>query len=256
MLVKRVTRDDVESTFCCAVEFQPSSGWTECLPEAREWFRVHLGRSIEGYHLLDGERVVGMVYWARSEDAILPYEVEPSVACVYCTELLEGYKRKGHGKFMLDYMKNDLKKRGFKGILVPATELDVYMPYKDFLRQGFKIIKEHPPLKDMYYPLTKEDVAVKVHELSYKPATDKVEVTLFRNFMCPVGVHMHHMLRRVAEGFGDKVKVLELEATPETARRCGTVDPLVNGKMKFFGPVSENTARKAIQEEIESLSKR
>ena len=256
MLVKRVTQDDVGATYCCAAEFQPSYGWTECLLEAREWFRANLGKSIEGYHLLDGERVVGMVYWARSKEAILPYEVEPGVACVYCTELLEGYKRKGHGKFMLDYMKQDLKKRGFKGILVPATELDVYMPYKDFLKQGFKIVKEHPPFKDMYYPLTKEDIAVKVHELKYKPAKDKVEVTLFNNLMCPVGVHMHHMLRRVAKGFGDKVKVVELEATPKMARRYGTVDPLVNGKMKFFGPVSEKMAKTAIQEEIDGLSKR
>jgi len=256
MLVKRVTRDDVEVTFCCAEEFQPSYGWTECLPEARKWFRANLGKSIEGYHLLDGERVVGMVYWARSEEAILPYEVEPNVACVYCTKLLEGYKRKGHGKFMLDYVKQDLRKRGFKGILVPATELDVYIPYKDFLKQGFRIIGEHPPFKDMYYPLTKEDIEVKVHELGYKPAKDKVEVTLFRNFTCPVSVHMHHMLKRVAEGFGDKVKIVELEATPETARRCGTVDPLVNGKMKFFGPVSEKTAENAIQEEIDGFSKR
>jgi hypothetical protein len=37
---------------------------------------------------------------------------------------------------MLDYMKDDLKQQGFKGILVPATDLDVYMSYKDFLKQG------------------------------------------------------------------------------------------------------------------------
>ncbi len=255
MLVKRVTRNDLEATYCCAEEFQPSYGWAECLPESREWFRANLGRSIEGYHLLDGERVVGMVYWARSEEAVLPYEVEPKVACVYCTELLQGYKRKGHGRMMLDYMKDDLKKRGFKGILVPATDLDVYMPYRDFLKQGFKIVEEHPPSKDMYFPLTKENITVKVFNLNYAPATDKVEVTLFRNFMCPVSVYMHHMLRRVAESFGDKVKIVELDATPETARRYGTVDPLVNGKMKFFGPISEKTAKNAIQEELDKFNK-
>jgi hypothetical protein len=73
--------------------------------------------------------------------------------------------------------------------------------------------------------------------------------------MCPVGVHMHHMLKRVAESFGDKVKIVELEATPKTARKYGTVESLVNGKMKFFGPVSEKTAKTAMQEEIDDLSK-
>jgi ribosomal protein S18 acetylase RimI-like enzyme len=253
--VKRTTLEDLGTTYCCAEEFQPSYGWAECLPESREWFRANLGRRIEGYHLLDGDKVVGLIYWARSENALLPYEIESKVACIYCTELLQDYKHKGHGRMMLDYMKDDLKQQGFKGILVPATDLDVYMSYKDFLKQGFKIIKEHPPFKVMYYPLTKENIAVKIRDLNYKPATDKVEVTLFRNFMCPVGAYMHHMIRKVAESFGDKVKIVELDATLETVRRYGTTDPLINGKMKFFGPVSEKTAKNAIQEEIDQFSK-
>jgi len=253
--VKRTTLKDLGTTYCCAEEFPPSVGWAECLPESREWFKTNLGRHIEGYHLLDGDKVVGLIYWAKSEKALLPYEIEPKVACIYCTELLQDYKHKGHGKMMLDYMKNDLKKQGFKGILVPATDLDVYMSYKDFLKQGFQTIKEHPPFKVMYYPLTKENIAVKIVGLDYKPATNKVEVTLFRNFMCPVGAYMYHMIRRVAESFGDKIKIVELDATLETVRRYGTTEPLVNGKMKFFGPVSEKTAKNAIQEEIEQFRK-
>jgi len=53
----------------------------------------------------------------------------------------------------------------------------------------------------MYYPLTKENIAVKIIGLDYKPATDKVEVTLFRNFMCPVEAYMYHMMRKFAERF-------------------------------------------------------
>jgi hypothetical protein len=204
---------------------------------------------------LNGDKVVGFIYWARSEKALLLYEIEPMVACIYCTELLQDYKHKGHGRMMLDYMKNDLKKQGFKGIMVPATDLDVYMSYKDFLKQKFQIIKEHPPIKVMYYPLTKENIAIKTVDLGYKPATDKVEVTLFRNFMCPVGAYMNHMIRKVAESFGDKIKIVERDATLETVHRYGTTDPLVNGKMKFFGPVSEKTVKKAIQEEIDQFQK-
>jgi len=252
--VKRVTVEDLESTFCCAKEFPPGVDWAEYLPVAREWFKANLGRHIEGYHLIDGDRVVGLIYWARSEMAILPYIVEPGVACIYCTELLRDYKHRGHGRMMLDYVKNDLIQQGFKGILVPATDLEVYMHYKDFQKQGFKVIMEHPPMKLMYYPLKKKDITVKIVDLNYRPAADKVEVTLFRNFMCPVNASMYNMIKKVAESFGDKAKTVEFDATLETVRKYGTTDPLINGKMKFWGPVPEKTVQTAIQEEVNHLA--
>jgi ribosomal protein S18 acetylase RimI-like enzyme len=253
--VKKVTLGDLESTFCCAAEYPQDAGWTEYLPTAREWFKTNLGKHIEGYHLLDGDKVVGLIYWARSENALIQYIVEPGVACIYCTELLRNYKHKGHGRMMLDHMKADLKQQGLKGILVPATDLEVYMPYKDFLKQGFQIVEEHPPLKLMYYPLTKKNVAIKTVDLNYKPAHDKVEITLFRNFMCPVSVSMYHMVKKVAESFGDKVRIVELDATLKTIRKFGTTEPLINGKMKFWGPVPEKTVKNAIQEEINQFNK-
>ncbi len=253
MKVKKVTAEDISSTFCCAKEFPLGTDWIKYLPDAREWLKANLGTCIEGYHLLDGDNVVGLVYWARSENALVPYIVEPGVACIYCTELLSSYKHKGHGRMMMNYVKNDLKQQGFKGIFVPATNFEVYMFYKDFEKQGFNIIKEHPPIKVMYYPLKKEDIEVSIVELNYKPSTDKVEVTLFRNFMCPVNVSMYRMIKEVAESFGDKVKIVELNATLETVRKYGTTDPLINGKMKFWGPASEKTVKNAIQEEVNKI---
>jgi N-acetylglutamate synthase-like GNAT family acetyltransferase len=248
--VKKATLEDLGTTYCCAKEFPPDVEWVKYLPESREWFKTNLGKHIEGYHLLDEDKVVGLIYWARSEKALLPYIIEPSVACIYCTELLRDYKHKGYGRMMLDYMKADLKQQGFKGILVPATDIEVYMHYKDFQKHGFQIIKEHPPFKIMYYPLTKKNITIKIIELNYKPATDKVEVTLFSNFMCPVGAYMFYMIKKVAESFGDKVKIVEMDTTLETVRKFGTTEPLINGKMKFWGPVLEKTVKNAIQEEI------
>jgi len=157
---------------------------------------------------------------------------------------------KGHGRMMFDYMKNDLKKEGFKGILIPATEFKEWMHYELFLKQGFKVIKEHSPYKVMYFPLTKESISVKVLKLNYTPSEGKVEVTLFKNhFFCPVGVYMYHLIKKVAQRFGDKVKIVEIETTLETVRKYGTTDPLINGKIKIFGPASEEEVKKAIQEE-------
>ncbi|MDH5495668.1 MAG: hypothetical protein OEY24_08220 [Candidatus Bathyarchaeota archaeon] len=254
MKVKRVTSDDLEATYCCMTEAPSSTSWPQALPESREWFRTNLGKHVEGYHLLDGDKAVGLIYYGTAENALVPYETEPKVGCIYCTEILDDYLHKGYGRMMFDYMKDDLEKQGFKGILVDATDFKEWMHYELFLKQGFKVIKEHPPFKLMYFPLTKNTINVKISSLNYTPSKEKTEVTLFNNFFCPVGTYMYHLVKRVAQSFGDKVKIVEIEATPETARKYGTSDLLINGKIKMFGPTSEEHVRKAIQEEVDQFN--
>lgn len=253
MKVKRVTLNDLEVTYCCMSETAPGVSWADAMPESRKWFKANLGKHVEGYHLLDGNRVVGHIYYATSEQASLPIETEPKVAVIYCTEMLHDYMHRGYGKTMFDYVKADLKKQGFKGILVDASDIKEYMYYEHFLKQGFKTIKEHPPFKLMYYPLKKDSVKVRLLELNYKPSKDKVEVTLFKNFFCPVGAHMYQLMKEAARSFGDKVKIVEIEATPETVRKYGATDPLINGKVKILGPASEDDVKKAIREEIDQF---
>jgi len=251
--VKKVTPSDLKATYCCMSELSPSASWAKALPESRQWFKTNLCKHVEGYHLLDGDKVVGHVYYASSENALLPLEIEPNVACIYCTEMLQDYVHKGYGKMMFNYVKEDFKKHGFKGILVDATEIKEYMHYEHFLKQGFKVIKEHAPFRLMYFPLTKESINVKLVELNYKPSRDKVEVTLLTHFFCPVMAHMHHLIKKTAQSFGDKVKIVEVNGTLETVRRYGITDPLINGKVKILGPASEEDVKKAIREEIKQF---
>jgi len=233
-------------------ECPPGVKWIEHLPESREWFKRNLGRHVEGYHLLDEDgRVVGHIYYALSEKALLPFEVEPNVAFIYCTEILRASMHKGYGKLMFDYMKTDLKKQGYKGMLVDATDFQEYMHHEHFSKQGFKTILEHGPFKLMYFPLNQTAVKAKPVEINYEPSKDKVEVTLFKIFFCPVAVCMHHAIKRIAQSFGDQVKIVEIEPTQKTIRRIGTTDPLINGKLKLLGPTSEEDIKKAIQEEID-----
>jgi len=256
MQVKKVASRDVEASYCCMSETPPRVSWAEFLPESRKWFKQNLGKHVEGYHILDDGKVVGHIYYASSENALVPFETEPKVAFIYCTEMLHDYMRKGYGKMMFDYAKNDLKKRGFKGILVDATDFQEYMHYSHFVKQGFKVVKEHKPFKLMYFPLLKDKVDIKMFELSYKPSKDKVEVTLFKSFFCPVSVCMYHLIKKVAKSFGDKVKIVEIEPTLETVRKYGTyVDTLINGKPKLLGPASEQDVRKAIQEEVDQFKR-
>jgi len=254
--VKRVGLEDLEATYCCMSETPPGVGWAESLPESGEWFRKNLGKHVEGYHLLDDSgKVVGHMYYASSENTLLPFEVESKVAFIYCTEMLRDYMHKGYGKMMMDSIIDDLKKRGLKGMLVDATDFKEYMHYEHFAKQGFKTIKEHGPFKLMYFPLNKESVEVKPLVLNYKPSKDKVEVTLFKMFFCPVAAHMHHMIKRVAQTFDDEVKIVEIEPTIENVKQYGTSDPLINGKIKLMGPASEQDVRKAIQEEVDQFER-
>jgi len=253
MQVEKVALKDVGVSYCCMSEAPPRVSWAEFLPESRRWFKENLGRHVEGYHILDGGKVVGHTYYASSENALVPFETESKVAFIYCTEMLRDYMRKGYGKMMFDYAKDDLKKRGFKGILVDATDFQEYMHYSHFAKQGFKVIKEHGSFRLMYFPLSKDKVDVKLIELNYKPSKDKVEVTLFKNFFCPVSVCMYHLIKKVAQSFGGKIKIVEIEPTLEIVRKYGTADPLINGKPKLLGPASEQDVKKAIQEEIDQF---
>ncbi len=219
------------------------------------WLKTNLGKHVEGYHLIDEEKVVGHIYYAMSRNALVSYEAEPGAACIYCTWLQDIHRHKGYGKMMFEYMKEDLGKKAVKGIVIAATEFKEWMHYKLFLTQGFRIIEERPPYKLMYFPLAQEDVDVKALPLNYAPSKDKVEVTLFKNFFCPVSPLMYRRIKKVAQSFGDKIKITEVDGTLENLKRYGTLEPLINGKIKLYGPTSEEDIMNAIEEEIFDLAR-
>lgn len=248
--VKKVDSGDVESACCCIPAGSP---FAEGIPESKAWFNTNLGEHVEGYHLLDGAKLVGHIYYAMSQKALLPYEIEPGVACVYCTYIQSSFLHKGYGRMMFDHMKKDLKNQSIKGILVPATEFKEWMHYELFLKQGFQTIKEHSPFKVMYFPLTKKTIDLRAIDLNYPPSKDKVEVTLFKGSFCPVTPFMHNRIKKVAESFGDKVRLTEVDGTLENMKRYGTLEPLINGKVKLYGLASEEDIMKAIEAEISEL---
>ena len=247
MIVKKVGLDDIQSSYRC---IQMHSSFAEGLPASREWFSINLGKSVEGYHLLDGDKVVGHIYYSMSEGALVSYKVEFGIACIYCTWLQNTHLNKGYGKMMFDYMKRNLKSCNVKGIMIAATDFKEWMYYRLFLKQGFHVVEEHLPYKVMYFPLTKKEITVKMLALNYTPSKDKVEVTLFKNFFCPVSPLMYRRIEKVAKSFGGKVKIKKLDGTLENLKTYGTLEPLINGKIKLYGPTSEEDIMKAIEEEI------
>lgn len=86
MQVKKVNSTNMRATYCC---ISAQSPYAEGLSESKEWFEANMNEHVEGYHLLDGEKVVGHMYFAMSGKALLPYDIELGVACIYCTYLLQ-----------------------------------------------------------------------------------------------------------------------------------------------------------------------
>lgn len=107
----------------------------------------------------------------------------------------------------------------------------------------------------MYFPLTKKDIEVKASDLKHVPAKDKAEVTLLKTPFCPLSPYMYKRIRKVVQSLGGKAGIVELNGSLENMRKYGTLELLINGKIKVFGPASEDDVRKTIAEEIVELSK-
>lgn len=105
----------------------------------------------------------------------------------------------------------------------------------------------------MYLPLTQ--TSVEVEPLSPNIPVEgraPVEVLVIGSLSCPVGAAAVLYLRKVAAEFGDRVRLKEIPAGPEALARYGVADGIfINGQQKFFGPVTEEQVRAAIEEALQ-----
>jgi GNAT superfamily N-acetyltransferase len=139
MRVEELSLENVENAYACLHNPSPQSAfWQNFLHTSRFWLKQNLGRYVEGYHLMDDEKVVGHIYYAPSEKALIEYEIEPNVAFIYCVYLWKEHRHKGLGRKMLEYFKKEMQKKGFKGILVEASDFPRYMHYSHFQNKASK----------------------------------------------------------------------------------------------------------------------
>jgi len=231
----------------CAAE-SPRPFWADGLELSRGWFAENLGRNVEGFHVEEGGRVIGHIYWAPSERALVPYRTEPGVAWIYCEWIQQPYQGKSYMRALFSAFVEHLRKEGYKGILVGATDYESYMHYSHFAKRGFNVIREGEGGKLMYLPLGQESVEV-------EPLTpripvggkDPVEILIVGSRFCPVGAATVLYLREAAAEFGDRVSIVEVPAGPEALARYGVADGIyLNGNPIFFGPVTKDQVRATI----------
>ncbi len=246
------TAEDIAQAYPCATE-SPTPFWAEGLPLSRSWFAECLMKQIHGFHLEEDHRkVIGHIYWAFSDQALVPYEIESGVAYMYCNWVQRQYRGMGGMSMLFQEWIEFLKAQQSKGILVDGTQIEGYMHYRHFLKLGFEVIREWNGGKLLYYPLAQ--AAVQVEPMATKiskSSASEVEVLVIGSRFCPVGSSALLSLRKVAKEFGERVVIQEIPASRETIHRYGVADGIfINGKPKFFGPVRENQVRQAIEEAL------
>lgn len=255
MRVRRVqTPEDVAGAYPCATE-SPVPFWADGLPLCREWFAENLGKYVEGLHLEDEHgTVIGHIYWAPSEQALVPYEIEEGAAYIYCDWVQQRHRGQGGMHLLFQEFVGLLRSQGYKGILVDGTEIEGYMHYRHFVKRGFQVIRESDGSRLLYYPLGQASVEVKPIAARVPQATGvPVQILVIGSRFCPVGASALLALRKVVQEFEGRVAIQEIPSSREAIAQYGVVDGIfINGKAKFFGPATETHVRQALEEELQS----
>jgi len=243
---------EAAGAYPCATE-SPRPFWADGLELSREWFRENLGKHVEGFHLEEDGEVIGHIYWAPSEQALVPYRTEPGAAWLYCEWVQRPHQGKGHMRQLFSAFVEHLKKEGYKGVLVGATDYEGYMHHSHFEKRGFRVIREGDGGKLMYLPLAQE--AVEVEPLAADIPVEgraPVVVLIVGSRFCPVGAATVLYLRKAAAEFGNRVVIKEIPAGPEALSHYGVADGIfINGKPAFFAPATEEQVRAAILKALE-----
>jgi len=251
MEIKRlVERVQAREAYPCMTE--NLTPWAEGVPLSQQWFAANLGKHLEGFHLEEDGKVIGHIYWAPSERALVPYNIEDHVAFLYCEWVQRDYRGRGLMRQLFGRFIEELQDEGYKGVLVDGTEFEDYMHHSHFTKRGFRVLQDFGQFKLMYLPLAQEEVAVEKLEPQI-PVEGRapVEVLIIGSRFCPVGSAAMLLVRKVAEEFGNQVLIKEIPASREAVARYGTADGIfINGKEKFMGPVNEEQVRRAIEEEL------
>jgi GNAT superfamily N-acetyltransferase len=251
-VVKRVESEaEAQRAFCCMAEVP--TPWPEAVNVCRTWMSQNLGRYVEGYHVQDADGApVGQLYYAASERALVPYEIEPGVAVLYCEWVQRRRQGQGLGRQLFAAFEGEMRAQGSKGILVEATEREDQMHYRHYLARGFAVVHERGDRKLLYLPLSQPQVRVRPLAPSIRPRRGApVEILILAGYLCPFETAGQLLLLDVAAEFGERVVIRQEALTPETLQRYGVAyGVFINGRPKLSGAATEEAIRQAIREEF------
>lgn len=244
--------EDAKQAYCCMTEVP--TPWPGALCACRDWMSQNLGRYVEGYHLqLKGDGVVGHLYYAHAERALIPYKVESKVGVMYCEWVQQRYQKQGFGHLMFDAFLEDMERWGAKGILIEGTDIEGQMHMDHYLSRGFRVVLNRGHQKLLYRPITQAEIKIEALQPRIPARSGiPVEILVLSGYLCPYEVATLILLPGVAREFGDQVVLRQVPLTPESLQDYGAARGIfVNGRQRLVGAETEEAIRQVIIEEIE-----
>jgi ribosomal protein S18 acetylase RimI-like enzyme len=251
-VVKRLLSEkEAQDAFCCMSEVP--TPWPKAVGMCRVWAGQNLGRYVEGYHIQDASgSAIGQLYYAPSEKALVPYEIEPGAAVMYCEWIQRRFQKQGLGRQLFSAFEADMRKQACKGILVEGTDREQQMHYRHYLVRGFEIVYEAGHRRLLYLPLNQPKIRIRPLESRIQPRRGApVEILVLNGYLCPFEASTQVLLMEVAREFGEQVVLRQEHLTPETLKQYGVADGIfINGRQKLVGATTEEAIRQAIIEEL------
>ena len=242
---------DAQQAYCCMTEVP--TPWPQALCRCQEWVARNLGEYIEGFHVqLESGEVAGHLYYAYSEKALIPYEIEKKVGVLYCEWVQRRYQGKGLGQRLFEAFRDEMHKQAVKGILVENTATDGEDHLKRYVRLGFEMVSESERGRLLYLPIGQQ--GVEVHPLEPRIRSRQgapVEILVIGGYMCPYEASTLLLLQEVVREYGDQVVLHQVPLTLETLKEYGFAGGIfVNGDPKLNGAETEESIRQVLQEAL------
>jgi len=247
-----IDEKDAQSAYCCMGG--GTARWAPALCVCRDWIAENLGKYIEGYHMvLEDNEVIGHLYYAPSDQALIPYRIEPEVTVIYCEWVQQAYQGKGFGKQLFEYFLGEMKRDKRKGIAIVTNDEGGEAQARAYLARGFEVIHSQAAEQLLYLPLTQTSIRFQYLEQKQKHKRNSpVEIHVMKGYMCPHEVATQLALQKVVKEFGDKVILKEVILTPDTLSEYGAASGIfINGKRNLGGDEMEQAVRQAIEEELQ-----
>jgi len=226
--------------------------WAQALDACRRWMAEHAGRTVDGLHLEDAGQVVAHVYYTASEEALIPYRVEPGVAVVHCEWVQRRHQGKGYARTLCHSLARHAAAQGYKGILVAATDDEQCMHHRHFECRGYRILAVAGPMHLLYLPLTQATVDVQPLPLRIAPRrSPPVEVIVFTGGFCPFEAATGQLAVDVAREFGRRVALTAVPASRRALDQYGVASGVYVNGTRMPGGEPEEAIRRAIREALE-----
>jgi len=245
-IVRLVDPSQIENTLSC-MGAAPSP-WPDAEAASRSWMRQNLGTLVNGLHLADEDgSVVGHLYYAWSEHALLPYRIEERVVVVLCEWVQPTSQGLGYAHELMSALTEQLQKEECKGIIVAATEDEQCMHYRHYERRGFRKLDAGGVLCLMYRPLLQQTIAVQPLRQSMVPTQrHPVEILVCGGGLCVFDTVTALATLEVAREFGERVILREIDPSRDDWRALGIASGTYINGSRLPGGLSERAVRSAI----------